>query len=366
MTRKITVYGTRGIPNIQGGVETHCQSLYSEIKSKFDFDICIIARSPYVQRKRRFYHGIEVYAMWAPKLCALEAIVHTFLSACRSCFDGSDIVHIHAIGPGIVIPLLRLLGKKVVFTHHGPDYERKKWGWFAKKVLMLGERVAVKYANEVIVISDVINNIIQHKYGRADAHLIYNGVTPPHYLQFSVLQSKLTQFNLRAKNYIVVVGRFVEEKGLHDAIAAWKTLNLSMPLVLVGDADHPTEYSNYLIKLINHTPNVIMTGFLTGDNLQAVFSQARLFLMPSYHEGLPLVLLEAMAYSLPVVVSDIPANIEVSLPESAYFKVGDISDFALKISIWISTYNVDYSEYLKKYSWSDIARDTVDVYNHCI
>ena len=153
MTNKITVIGTRGIPNVLGGVETHCQHLYPEIHKQFNSDICVVARSPYVDYKTSSYKGVKTKAIWAPKKKSLEAIIHSTLASFSTLFDKSKIVHVHAIGPGLVVPLLRLLGKKVIFTHHGPDYNRQKWGGIAKRILQLGEKLAVTYANEVIVIS---------------------------------------------------------------------------------------------------------------------------------------------------------------------------------------------------------------------
>ncbi|HHT8229771.1 MULTISPECIES: glycosyltransferase family 4 protein [Citrobacter] len=363
MSKKITVFGTRGIPDVLGGVETHCQNLYPAIKQQLDVDICVIARSPYVNYKRSLYKKVETYALWAPKKRSLEAIVHSVLAAFRTSIDHSDIVHVHAIGPGLVIPLLRMLGKKVVFTHHGPDYDRQKWGFVAKKILLLGERWAVRYANEVIVISEVINQLIQKKHARYDAHLIHNGVNEPRSLSALTIDNTLSRFGLQPKNYLVVVGRFVEEKGMHDAIAAYQRSGLTMPLVLIGDADHPTEYSICLKKLAADTPGVVMTGFLRGDELQAVFSQAQLFVMPSYHEGLPIALLEAMSFSLPAVVSDIPANLEVQLPSEAYFKVGDVTSLAEKLTEWAATNSVDYRVYLQNYNWHEIAKKTINVYH---
>ena len=159
MRKKITVFGTRGIPDVLGGVETHCQHLYPEIKRLCDVDICVIARSPYVNYTRSSYKNVEPHALRAPKKRSLEAIVHSVLASFSTCFDRSTIVHVHAIGPGLVVPLLRLLGKKVVFTHHGPDYDRQKWGYVAKKILLIGERWAVKYASEVIVILKLLINL---------------------------------------------------------------------------------------------------------------------------------------------------------------------------------------------------------------
>ncbi|AXF60923.1 glycosyltransferase [Leclercia sp. W6] len=363
MAKKITVLGTRGIPDVLGGVETHCQNLYPAIRQQYEVEICVIARSPYVPYRRSRYKNVETLALWAPKKRSFEAIVHSVIAALRTFVDRSDIVHVHAIGPGLVVPLLRLLGKRVVFTHHGPDYDRQKWGKMAKKILMLGEKVAVKYANEVIVISEVINQLIQQKYHRYDAHLVYNGVNVPGPLDKETIDKILGRYDLQPGRYIVMVGRFVEEKGMHDAIAAYQQSGLTLPLVLVGDADHPSEYSLRLKQLAFDTPGVVMTGFLKGEALQVVFSQASLFVMPSYHEGLPIALLEAMSYSLPVVVSDILPNLEVGLPDETSFKLGNVADLAAKMASQAHLPRVDYGDFLKRYNWDEIARKTVSIYH---
>ena len=285
MADNITVIGTRGIPNVLGGVETHCQHLYPEIHKQFHTDICVIARSPYVDYKTSSYQGVKTKAIWAPKKKSLEAIVHSTLASFSTLFDKSKIVHVHAIGPGLVVPLLRALGKKVIFTHHGPDYDRQKWGGFAKRILQLGEKLAVTYASEVIVISEVINDIIKDKYNRHNAHLIYNGVKLPKPLTQEKIDHALSEFSLVANNYVVAVGRLVEEKGFHDLISAYEKASLDIPLVIMGDTDHPTPYSDKLKEQASKVDGVIMTGFLKGEQLQAIFSQAKTFVMPSYHEG---------------------------------------------------------------------------------
>ena len=313
-----------GIPDVQGGVETHCQNLYPEIYRQGSAEVCVIARSPYVNYRRSEYQGVKLKSLWAPKSRKFEAIIHSALAAFSTLFDGSNVVHVHAVGPGLVVPLLRLLGKRVVFTHHGPDYDRQKWGRMAKEMLRLGEKWAVKYANEVIVISEVINNLIKHKHGRHNAHVIYNGVRqadlPPADRQAEILD----KYGLKPGQYIVAVARFVGEKGLHDLVAAYAAAGCSVPLVLIGDADHADEYSERLKQQATATPNVILTGFISGAPLHTLFSQAGLFVLPSYHEGLPIALLEAMSWSLPVVVSDIPANLEIGLPPADYFPVGNV------------------------------------------
>ena len=359
---KVTVLGTRGIPDVLGGVETHCQHLYPLIVEQ-GFEVEVIARSPYVSYKAASYKGVKTKALWAPKKTSLEAIVHSTIAAASTLTDGSNVVHVHAIGPGLVVPLLRLMGKKVVFTHHGPDYQREKWGRLAKIVLKLGERLAVKYANEVIVISEVINDLIKQSYQRDDAKLIYNGVNSAKALPSDVVQSTLERYQLSARGYMVAVGRFVEEKGFHDLIQAYKKSTLDMPLVLIGDTDHESDYSRALKQAAKETPGVILTGFLKGEALQVVFSQAKLFVMPSYHEGLPIALLEAMSYSLPVVVSDIAPNCAVELGSDCYFSVKNIDELSQAIQQRCVMPRQDYQHFLARYDWHKIAHQTVGVYN---
>ncbi|CAM3953276.1 Putative teichuronic acid biosynthesis glycosyltransferase TuaC [Vibrio aerogenes CECT 7868] len=360
---KVTVLGTRGIPGVLGGVETHCQNLYPEIVRQSGSEVTVIARSPYVGYKTAEYQGVQLRTVTAPKKKSLEAIIHSVFAAMTTLTDGSDIVHVHAIGPGLVVPLLRLAGKKVVFTHHGPDYDRQKWGRMAKMVLKLGEKLAVKFASEVIVISEVINQLIKGKYGRENAHLIHNGVNLPKALDQATSDAVLAQYDLTPKGYLVAVGRFVEEKGFHDLIQAYQQSGISKPLVLVGDADHPTPYSESLKQKARETEGVILTGFLKGDALQAVFSQAGLYVMPSYHEGLPIALLEAMSFSLPAIVSDIPANLEVALEREVYFPVSDVAALTDKLILKQHETYCDYRSHLKKYDWAMIAGQTQAVYN---
>jgi glycosyltransferase involved in cell wall biosynthesis len=357
---KIVVIGTRGVPNILGGVETHCQELYP-LLAAMGLDITIVTRTPYIQKSQRkdSYNQIKLKHIYAPKKKSIEAIIHTFLAILFAKRNKADIVHIHAIGPALLTPFARLLGLRVVLTHHGPDYDRQKWGKLAKHILRSGEAAGAKYANEIIVISQVIANILKSQYGRMDTHLIHNGVASP---AISQSTSYLNELGISEGAYCIAVGRFVEEKGFHDLIDAWKRLESPHRLVLVGDADHETKYSKEIKKLAKSS-GIILTGFIKGEKLAQIYTHARLFIMPSYHEGLPIALLEAMSYGLPTLVSNIPANLEIGLPESSYFQVGNIQSLSKSISISLEgNPKQDYLPYLMKYSWENNANLTLEVY----
>jgi glycosyltransferase involved in cell wall biosynthesis len=361
---KIFVTGTRGIPDIPGGVEKHCQELYPLIAA-MGHEVFLATRRSYVVDPQSKWQGVRLVHTFCPRSKSLEAIVHTFLAILKARWLGPDIVHIHAVGPGLMAPLARLLGLRVVVTNHGPDYDRQKWGRAAKMMLRLGEYLGGRFANEVIVISRVIAGIIGKRCGRS-SNLIYNGVPLP---EPSVRVDHLERFGIRpAGGYILAVARFVPEKGLHDLVEAFIALKGDVQLVIAGDADHATEYSKRLREQASLDKRIVLTGYVTGEPLHQLYSHAGLFVLPSYHEGLPIALLEAMSYGLSVLVSDIPANKEVALPGHCYFQCGQVSDLKKKMEALLAQ-GLDEQEkksmrmrIAEQYDWHRIAAQTEEVY----
>ena len=157
----LVVTGTRGIPNILGGIETHCEELYPRIKKISNSKLILIRRSSYISQSNKLdeYKKIILKDIYTPKKKSFEAIIHTFLSIIYAKKVKADLIHIHGIGPGLLVPFAKLIGLKVVVTNHGPDYDRQKWGIIAKFILKLGEKFSYKYSNKVIVISNVIKPV---------------------------------------------------------------------------------------------------------------------------------------------------------------------------------------------------------------
>ena len=363
---KIVITGTRGVPNVMGGVETHCEELFPRIAAMGE-DVTLIRRASYVNDGLTEWKGVKLVDIATPKKKSFEAIVHTFRAINKARRLGAEVLHVHAIGPALLVPYARLLGMKVVFTHHGPDYDRDKWGKAAKMILKLGERMGCMFANEVIVISDVIKNLIAGKYGRTEhVHLIYNGVPSPEICDYPEYFKEL---GIEKGKYILGMCRFVPEKNLHHLVSAFgemvKGLNgekvNGLKLVLAGDTDFEDEYSRGLKEMARKN-GVVLTGFIKGRKLHSLLTNCRCYCLPSSHEGLPIALLEAMSYKVPVVVSDIPANLEVGLPKEDYFPCGDVKALAEKLREVVSKplQKVDYD--MGKYDWDKIAKQVDEVY----
>lgn len=360
---KIVVTGTRGIPNIMGGVETHCEELFPRIAAR-GFDVTVIRRSSYVRDSLTEWKNVKLVDIASPKKKSFEAIIHTFRAINEAKRIGADILHIHAIGPALLVPYAKMLDMKVVFTHHGPDYDRDKWGFAAKTMLKLGERMGCMFADEVIVISDVIRNLIKQKYNRTQhVHLIYNGVSQPEICDYPEYFQEL---GIKKGKYILGMCRFVPEKNLHHLIEAYikvkeQNPDVDIKLVLAGDTDFEDDYSRNLKEMARKS-SVVLTGFIKGRKLHSLLTNCLCYCLPSSHEGLPIALLEAMSYGVKVIVSDISANKEVGLPESDYFPVGNVSMLTEKLESVIEQplQHIDYD--MKKYDWEKIADQVTNVY----
>jgi glycosyltransferase involved in cell wall biosynthesis len=363
---RIMVLGLRGFPGIQGGVESHAERLYP-LLAKLGCDVEVLVRSSYWSEDRpHVWQGVRFCRLWSPKTKGLEALIHSLIGVIYACWNRPDVLHIHAIGPAIVTPIARLFGLRVVVTHHGPDYAREKWGLFARWVLHTGEKFGMRFSNQRIVISRVIGQMIQSTYG-CDSVLIPNGVVVQ---EMPVSTGALERFSVKPGRYILNVSRFVPEKRHLDLMQAFAEARLpGWKLLLVGSLNQPDDYTRAVQAAADKTTDVILTGFQSGLALQELYAHAGIFVLPSSHEGLPIALLEALSYGLPVLASDIPANLEIGLPTEQYFQLGDIAMLARQLRVYAAKEEDPLARerwrnwVQERYDWKEIASQTLAVYS---
>ena len=292
----------------------------------------------------------------------LDAIVHSLLATMACWGGGYDVVHYHAIGPCLVSPLARLRGRRVVATIHGQDWRRGKWGAFATEVLRLSEWMALHIPNATISVSESLAERYRSESGR-DVIYIPNGISIDPGDDIGILdQHKLTD-----AGYILSAGRLVPEKGVHDLIEAHSHIGSGLPLVIAGDTSMSDSYVMALRE--SASEDVIFVGYEYGARLAALFRHAAIFVLPSLVEGLPLVLLEALAYGTPVLASDIAPNVEVLGKEGRYFPAGDVDGLAVSLMRACSELPLlrERSVALSaeaglRYDWDVVAASTARVY----
>lgn len=359
---KCAVIGLRGFPGVQGGVEKHCEALYPRMKG---FRFYVFRRSPYLPDDASdSWKGINFIDLPSTRIKGFEALFHTFIAALRAITLRPRIVHIHNIGPGLFAPLLKLAGIKVITTYHSANYEHKKWGPLGRAVLRLGEKMALGYSDRIIFVNKAKYDSQPEKIKRRSA-LIPNGVTAP-----SVTQKTdfLEKTGIRPGEYLLAVGRLTPEKGFEYLVEAVQKIPEIKNLVIAGGSDHDSSYAAHL-KRLDSTGKVIFTGNLQGEPLQQLYSNARGFVLSSVTEGFPLVLLEAMSYQLPVLVSRIDATEALDfLPEEAFFTPASSAQLSKSLQKFIENTppgkRISYP--LERYDWKSIAELTSSLFRSII
>lgn len=355
----VAVIGTRGFPGIQGGVEVHSENLYSRMDN---VELNVYRRKPYISDlSKKEYKNIKYIDLPSTKIKGLEALLHTFISVIHILFHRPDIVHIHNIGPGLFTPILKLFGLKVVLTYHSPNYEHKKWGWFARNLLRLGEYLSLNYADKIIFVN---KNQMQKFSARRQAKsvCIVNGITRQ---TCSDSIDYIDSLGIIKGEYLLSVGRLTPEKGFEYLIEAANRLDEVKQVVIAGAADHGDTYKRKLEQL-DINKKVIFAGFVFGENLRQLYSHARMYVLSSVNEGFPLVLLEAMNYQLPIVASNIPATDIRQLSADNYFEVGNSTSLVEKLRLkWAEApQKINYD--LTDYDWDNIANKTEEIYRSII
>lgn len=368
----IAMFGHKRVPSREGGVEIVVSELSTRM-SKLGHNLTVYNRSghhvsdrDYDTEKRSDYDGVRIKTVLTIDKKGLAAVTSSFFAAIRCAFSKADVVHIHAEGPAAMTPLLKILGKRVVVTVHGLDWQRDKWSrGFASKYIKFGEKMAARYADEIIVLSKRVQDYFKDTYNR-DAVYIPNGVSKPQTIEPELITQ---QYNLKKDGYILFLGRLVPEKGVHLLIDAFKSVETGKKLVIAGGTSDTDDYVDQLTDLAKGDERIIFTGFQQGQILQELYSNAYVYVLPSLLEGMPLSLLEAMSYSNCCVVSDINELTEVVEDKAVVVKCSDTLDLKNTLqklcddSDLVTGYKQQAREFIiDKYNWDDVTQQTLQLY----
>lgn len=358
------MFGHKRIPSREGGVEIVVEELCTRLVRDGHTVVCYnraghhVSGAEYDAKIKNEYKGIKLKTVPTIEKKGLAAVSSSFFAALCCAFGRYDVVHIHAEGPAFFAWLPKLFGKKVVVTIHGIDWQREKWkNGFGSKFIRQGERNAVKYADEIIVLSKGVQNYFQETYGRK-THFIPNGVNRPAIKIAKIITEK---YGLTKDSYFLFLGRLVPEKGIRYLIEAFKDVKTDKKLVIAGGSSDTDSFMKELNELARDDERIIFTGFVQGRMLDELYSNAYIYTLPSDLEGMPLSLLEAMSYGNCCLVSDIPECAEVVEDKALVFNKSDVNDLRKKIqdasdhSEKVIKMKLKATDFIcEKYNWNDV------------
>ncbi len=368
---KIVMLGHKRIPSREGGVEVVVEELSVRMVNLGNEVTCYNRKSNHVSgkeynlKKMNSYKNVKIKEVFTIDAKGLAAMTSSFFGAIKVAFSKCDIVHFHAEGPCAMMWIPKLFRKRCIATIHGLDWQRSKWGGFATKYIKFGEKTAVRYADEIIVLSQNVKDYFKDTYNR-DTIFIPNGVNAPDNKDCMEIKE---QYGLQKNSYILFLGRMVPEKGIHYLINAFKEVKTDKKLVIAGGSSDTSEYYKELRKNSQDDDRVIFTNFVSGRILEELYSNAYIYTLPSDLEGMPLSLLEAMSYGNCVLGSDICEIAEVVEDKAVLFEKSNEKDLKEKLQYLcdnpqkVNEYKTNASGYIcKKYNWDKITKQTLKIY----
>jgi len=357
---RIAFIGGRGVISKYSGIESYYEEVGKRL-SEMGHEVTVYCRTHFTPALAE-YNGMRLVRLPTIRSKHLETVVHTLLSTAHVLTRRYDVVHYHALGPALFSFIPRFRGTKTVVTVQGLDWQRKKWGGIASAVLRLGERASVAFPDETMVVSQTLQKHYREIHGIEPFYMPNGGV-----LRDRVEPDKILAWGLEPERYILFMGRFSQEKGWHLLVGAFEQMQGNVKLVMAGGASYCDDYT---FELRTHASERIrMLGWVSGDVLDELLTNAMIFVLPSDMEGLSLALLDAMGAGLCVLTSDVPENREVVEGAGFTFRSGNVEDLRDRLRFLIANPAVRHAagraartRIEEQYQWQKIAGEIERVY----
>jgi glycosyltransferase involved in cell wall biosynthesis len=335
--------GLKGVP-CPGGVETVVEEIGSRLVAR-GHEVFVFVRPHYTPRELKEYKGMRLINLPSIPTKNLDAITHSALCTFRSIGLKPDVLHIHSTGNSVFAPISRLFGIPTVVTSHGLDWQRAKWGKFARTFLKLSDYSTCKFPNAVTAVSQKMQKYYQENYHRSVVYI-------PNGAKESPIQSPelIHDFGLNGNDYILFASRLVPEKGCHYLIEAFRSLNTDKKLVIAGDGVLGDRYAEELKK--SASQNILFLGFVRGALLAELLSNSYIYVLPSEIEGLSAGLIEAMSYRNCVLVSDIEENCEAVGDSGVTFASKSVDDLRNKLEYLLT--HPEFVTQQKEYCYQNV------------
>jgi glycosyltransferase involved in cell wall biosynthesis len=363
---RIAMIGIKAIPARFGGFETAVDEI-SRGLARAGHEVTVYNRSGMAVNSGKYYEGVRIVTLPTVRTKSLSTIVHSFVSTLHAMFTPVDVVHYFTTGATLFAPLVRLMGKKTICSVDGTDWQRAKWGAFARQYLRFSEGFAARFCDVLISDSTDVKAYYQKQY-RADSARIAYGIRE----QQSNSRDALRRFGLKERDYVLFVGRLVPENNVHYLVRAFERISSDKKLVIVGDDPWEKTYVQSLKSTVD--PRIVFSGGVYGDDYAQLQQNAYVFVLPDEVGGTHPALVEAMGFGNCVLVNDTPSNLEVIADSGFHYEgakghedLRDCLQYLLDNPGVVNEYRQHAQRRAREfYRWEDVIQRHIAVYEQAL
>jgi len=332
---RIAAFGFRSVPPSKGaaGADKFALELLPRLVERGHNVVAYNRRYPDVFVDINEYKGVQIKTFKTTAKKGFDTLLHSFKCTWDIIFNNTaDIVHIQNGGNSIWALPLRLFGKKVFISQDGVDWKRDKWPWYGKLYLKLSAFITARVPNQVIFDNVIAKKLFEERFNKQFKFIPFGSEVEGGDGNTEIL----LKLGLKKSEYYLFVGRFIPDKGLHYLIPAFKKSTSNKKLVLIGGSPNPSPYEKQLLDMASE--NIIFPGYVYGNDVNTLMSNAYCYIQPSDVEGLSPVVLTVMGLNVPMIVSDIEENEYAVLNTVRMFKNGNIESLTEEINFCEKNY----------------------------
>jgi len=281
----ILMIGPGATENISGGVVTVIENLMESINKRFNI-VRIVTMRP-----TGFFHRLYIY------LNAICSLIYQILFT-RS----RKLAHVHMASKtsfyrkSLLIILLKSCNIPILIHLHGASYHI----FYSNSSALMQKYIKWIFSltDKTILLSDSWQKWYIDTINTNKSSVIYNGVKDYYDNQSLAL--------LKRKNEILFLGRLGERKGIYDLLYAFqKVIQKTPDTILKVGGDGEIDKAKNLTSELNLSRNVEFLGWVNEEEKYKLLNNAKVYILPSYNEGLPMGLLEGMSAGLAVISTDV-------------------------------------------------------------
>ncbi|MFT5672782.1 MAG: hypothetical protein ACI9JT_001419 [Polaribacter sp.] len=312
MKKKISVIGTVGIPAKYGGFETLTE--YLTLNLGYDYDMTVFCSSKNYDVKLDTHNNAKLKYINL-KANGFQSIPYDIISIFKS-LKNSDVLLILGVSGCLALPIIKLFSSnKVLVNIDGLEWKRDKWGRFTKWFLKFSEKIAVKFADEVITDNKVIKEYVREEYN-VDSHLIAYGAD--HATNEGLDEDILKKYTFLNDKYSFKVCRIEPENNIHVILEAFSN-SITNNFVLVGNWEN-SDYGRKLKIKYSAFKNIFLLDPIYNQKvLNQLRSNCYIYIHGHSAGGTNPSLVEAMYLKLPIIAFGAKYNNETTDYKASYF-----------------------------------------------